>query len=377
MNLRLRLRIVAIICGALVVTGCSLDKPNVPNPFGDFAWDKSKSESYRSSTKGALSLARLSERRGQAEQAEQMYKAVIEREPENPIPHHRLGIMRSRDRNFEQAHEHFQKTFELTPEDPQLLSDVGYCLYLENRLDESEEILRRALERKPNDPAICNNLAIVLGALGRYDECLTLFWRVGPEAEAYANLGFVLAQHGEVQKAKANYNLALTLDPGLLPAAEALAQMVSREERLQRAMAANTTYPTQPASFEQFEHAGQRHEASPAFDPQLPPRETSTARMPTSRRRAAPPREQLPADPPPFGQQYAQHAGQFPGPGQFPAHQPRQQIVYERPPTINVPAYFPDYSPAFSVPAQRLPCYSPHAQPSPPNMAGAAWSIPR
>ncbi len=195
-------------------TGCS--------PDADTATD--------TSIKGALALARLSERRHQTDQARQLYRAAIERDPHNATPHHRLGVLCARAGKFREAEEHFAEAVHLAQDNPQLLSDIGYTYYLQHRLDEAESALRQAFELKPDDPAILNNLAMTVGEKGRYAESLALFQRAGNPQQAYANLAFVYTQRGEVAQAKAWYSRALTEDKTLRPAAEAMIQLARYEE---------------------------------------------------------------------------------------------------------------------------------------------------
>jgi Flp pilus assembly protein TadD len=200
---------------------------------------------------GAMAMARLSERRGQPEQAEQLYRVVVQREPNNPAPHHRLGVICAKRGDFTKSESHFRKACELQPTNPELINDIGYSYYLQNRLEQAEKILRRARELAPDDPAICNNLGIVLGEQGRYEESVSLFLRAGDEAQALANLAFMYAQHGELHKAQTCYSRALSLDGDLRPAAEAMVQLArytpSHESTPQETAPAPTQEPVAPA----------------------------------------------------------------------------------------------------------------------------------
>ena len=171
----------------------------------------------------------VDQRSGQTAQAEHLYQVVIQRQPENPIPYHRLGIMRAKEGKFEQSNELTARALQLAPSDAKLVSDIGYCYYLQNRLDEAEQLLRRALEMEPNDPAIANNLAPVLGEQRRDEECMAMLRRAGNEQQAYANMAFIYAQRGDTERAEATYSRALTLDASLRPAALALAQLGQRK----------------------------------------------------------------------------------------------------------------------------------------------------
>src|SRR5690606_7668580 len=89
----------------------------------------------------------------------------------------------------------------------------------------AEEVLRAAVAADPRHQRSLNNLGLVLGHQGRFDEALAQFRSGGTEAEAYANLAFVLAYHGRFEEAKRNYSIALTKNPRLKVAAEALVEL--------------------------------------------------------------------------------------------------------------------------------------------------------
>jgi Tfp pilus assembly protein PilF len=252
--------------------GCSQTGTRSPGKLLDGLWTDTPSkapkleevssiEPRKHTIDDLLSFARLSEHRQQNDQAEKLYRTAIGREPQNAVPYHRLGVMRAKQGKFQQADELFLQALRITPNDAQLISDIGYCYYLQNRLDEAGQVLGRALEMRPDDPSIGNNLAMVLGEQGRYDECFSMFRRVGSEEQAHTNMAFVYAQHGDLERAKANYSRALTLNQTLRPAAEAMAQLARYEQshtsppsnipEMQTASAWPRIETVRPASFEQ------------------------------------------------------------------------------------------------------------------------------
>jgi Flp pilus assembly protein TadD len=205
----------------------SQNNPPPARPIGKDGAKNSR-QSQDNLLEGQLALARLCERRGESEQAKQFYRALLEKSPQDPRPHHRLGILAVQKLEFAQAEEHFRAARSLAPATADLLSDIGYCYYLQQKLTEAEDVLDAALDLDPNHSATINNLALVAGAQGRYGESLALFKRVNSEAEAYANLGYVLSQNGELAKAEDMYRRALTLDNTLRVAAQAMLQVRQR-----------------------------------------------------------------------------------------------------------------------------------------------------
>ncbi|MCR4414511.1 MAG: tetratricopeptide repeat protein, partial [Thermoguttaceae bacterium] len=122
-----------------------------------------------------MAMARLCERRGEQDQAEAIYQGLVAKYPQDPTPHHRLGVLAVQKGKFAEAEAHFRTAERLAPPSADLLSDLGYMYYLQHRLPESEATLRQALVRDPQHMAATNNLALTVGAQGRFDEALTLF----------------------------------------------------------------------------------------------------------------------------------------------------------------------------------------------------------
>lgn len=172
-----------------------------------------------------LSLARLSERHGQDGYAAQVYEAILRKNPRTVEAHHRLAVIASQKQDFETAERHFQQALEYGPRDPELLADIGYYFYLREQLDDAEKTLRESLAGNPQNKAARNNLALVLGEQGRVVEAMEEFQKVVSEAEAHANMGYILVMLGDIPQAQVEFNTALSMDHTLRSAAEALIQL--------------------------------------------------------------------------------------------------------------------------------------------------------
>jgi Flp pilus assembly protein TadD len=179
---------------------------------------------------GQLALARLCERRGENDNAKEFYRALLKKVPRDARVHHRLGVVAVQEGDFAAAEEHFRTAQSLAPPTAELLSDIGYCYYLQHKLPEAENVLQEALKLEPTYPAAINNLALVLGREGRFQESLDLFKRTNSEAEAYANLAYVLTQNGQLAQAQQMYLRALTLDNRMRAAAQAMLQINDRSQ---------------------------------------------------------------------------------------------------------------------------------------------------
>lgn len=229
-----------LVLGLLVTSGCAQPMWSGAKPpaataaaaetgpktgFGGWLLGKS-GKADATLPKNPLALARLSESRGQTEQAERIYQEVIKQSPSDATAFHRLAVLYAKQGRSKEADEHFTRALALKPDDAELLSDAGYFYYLASRFDEAERCLRRALERSPGNRTYSNNLALVLGEQGRIDECITHFRRAtASEHDAQANLAFVHAQRGDYRRAMELYDRALTADNSKRVAADAMIEL--------------------------------------------------------------------------------------------------------------------------------------------------------
>lgn len=179
-----------------------------------------------------LSLARLSERNGDKQMAEQIYRTLEKKEPGNQLIQHRLGVLEAEKSRYAEAAKHFDMAARLGPPSSELLNDIGYNLYLMDRRPEAEGAFRQALDLSPQNKSARINLGMLLGEAGRFDESLAEFRRAGTEAEAQANLAYVKSQAGDLDGAVACYHRALSLDSSLKPVAEALIQLTQYQAGL-------------------------------------------------------------------------------------------------------------------------------------------------
>lgn len=285
----------------------------------------------------SLSIARLAERQGDPQQARTLYYRYIEKNPQHPLPHHRLGVMAAREAKYDEAEQHFMRAMQLAPPSVELLSDVGYCYYLLSRLDEAEQILRQGVAAEPANKMVNNNLALVMAAKGDFAQSARAFRRVNEEGQARANQAYALSQNGNLEQAREEYLAALTADNTLTTAAKALLQVDEAYKREQQALARAdgpaqdpllsaqpqpTNQPTnQPAGYAQYV-APASFEAPPAPQAQI------------ARRTAPPQAMQLPArDVAPRGHDMAAMLMPVPPaastlpPAQSPRHTPQRQEV--------------------------------------------------
>ena len=146
------------------------------------------------------------------------------------LAHRRIASTFDRRGQFRESEAHYLRAQKLAPRDPKVWNDAGYSYYLQGRWEEAERSLRTALKLAPDDARVRTNLGMALGAAGKTQEALTLLSAGEGDAVGHANLGYLLASTGQYQRARQEYQAALSMRPDLPLAHRALAQL-DRQER--------------------------------------------------------------------------------------------------------------------------------------------------
>lgn len=231
---RLRRRAaVLLLAAAASSTGCSLI-PTVDDVHSATLTvkDTITGRAKRDRQTKLFSEARILERRKEFAAAEFNYRELLKELPQNRDCYHRLAVMAAVQGKFDEANILYRSALECGRPTADLWSDVGYCNYLQQQLPQAEQALKHALELEPQNRKALNNLGLVVGEAGNLDEAYRLFRQANKEGEAEANFAFVCAQCGDLERAQKHYSLALSYDPELKVAAEALLQVTQRMQLL-------------------------------------------------------------------------------------------------------------------------------------------------
>jgi Flp pilus assembly protein TadD len=181
-----------------------------------------------------FSLAKLREQEGNFTGARQLYQELLQTSPNHAGAHHRLGIVEIRLGEVEKGLDHLRRAEAAAPDNIAILNDLGYACLTTGRPELAQQVLMTALEINPHDERTINNLAMAYGLTGQFDKAFATFRRKLSEAEALSNLGYVATQAGDIKFATDCYSRALSLNPELNEAAEALAQLADIERQVEQ-----------------------------------------------------------------------------------------------------------------------------------------------
>ncbi|MCK7582594.1 MAG: tetratricopeptide repeat protein [Chromatiales bacterium] len=165
----------------------------------------------------ALSLAVHAHREGYLDNAELLYRRILEVAPDQADAMHFLGVLlHQRDRSGE-AVDLIQRSIELDPGFADRYNNLGNVLVEHERLAEATEAYRKAIALQPGHANAYNNLGAALRAQGRFEEAEAAYQKAieaNPDhADAHNNMGNLMSCQHRVREAVAYYCKAITLMP--------------------------------------------------------------------------------------------------------------------------------------------------------------------
>ena len=189
----------------------------------------------------ALTIAIQHHQAGRLQEAEQIYRQVLQVDPANADALHLLGLVAHQSGQHVTAVELMQKAIVRQPNAAVCHNNLGEAYRALQRWSEAEASCRRAIELQPDFAAAHVNLGGVLKCQGQLAEAIACYRRalqLEPDyADAHLNLGNVLADQGQRAEAVACYRRAIALDPHAADAYANLAALLTEEGQLDEAVA--------------------------------------------------------------------------------------------------------------------------------------------
>jgi tetratricopeptide (TPR) repeat protein len=166
------------------------------------------------------------QRAGQLDQAEQLYRQILQADPAQAEAWYRLGsVLQARGRLADATHCH-QQALARRPAYAEPHNDLGIVLAMSGRPQEAVAHFREATRLAPTFADAFNNLGIVLGMLGQPDQGLAAFQQAltlrPGYVEAWNNQGKLLLDVGRPADAERCYRQALALRPASAEAYQGL-----------------------------------------------------------------------------------------------------------------------------------------------------------
>jgi Flp pilus assembly protein TadD len=200
-----------------------------------------------------LALALQHHRAGRIQQAEQLYRSILQAGSTDPQVWCYLGTAQLALGQPAQAEASYRQALQIRPQLAEAYADLGVAQAQQGKLGEAAANIQQALQLRPNYPEAYSNLAILLNQLGRPADavsCLEEALRQRPDyPEAYNNLGLVYLSRGRPKEAATYFRRALAFQPQFEQARRNL------EAALRSAEGGTATPPVPPAAALPPEHA--------------------------------------------------------------------------------------------------------------------------
>jgi protein O-mannosyl-transferase len=177
------------------------------------------------------------------ENTEQLHRHMLRFAPNEAAVHANLGVELVEQNRIQEGIAHYRRALELDPALPEANVALASALTQEGgHVDEVMSLYTRVLSEWPNKADAHNNLGLVLLNQGQIDKALVHCRRaveLNPEyADGHNNLGLVLATMGQLDEAILHYRRALELKPDHMKAENNLAVALIQQGRIDEAVAA-------------------------------------------------------------------------------------------------------------------------------------------
>jgi tetratricopeptide (TPR) repeat protein len=167
---------------------------------------------------------------GQLGEAARIYRAVLERDPNDADALHLFGALYHQGGHSAQAVDLIRRALAIRPNAAAFHANLAEAYRAMGQNERAIDSCRSALRLQPDFPEAANNLGLALQAVGRKQEAAEQFLgalRMRPQfAMAQNNLGSLLNLNGQLAEALAAFRAAVAIEPGLVMAQANLGQLL-------------------------------------------------------------------------------------------------------------------------------------------------------
>ena len=191
---------------------------------------------------GALAQARRLHREGQLGEAEQLYRRILQVQPENAEANHLLGMLAYQVGRFADAAKLISMAILADASQPPFYNNLGLAMQAQGNNEQAILLYRQAIALDPAYADAHSNLGIMLETTGQYDEALAEYdhaLALDPDqANTHNSRGIVLHKLGRLNQAIAALHQAIAIDPDFAEAFNNLANSLEVQGRISEAITA-------------------------------------------------------------------------------------------------------------------------------------------
>jgi tetratricopeptide (TPR) repeat protein len=131
-----------------------------------------------------------------------MYRAAIEKDPQNPVLYNKAGVTEIQLRHVETAKRYFRHALRLDPQYPEAQNNLGVVAYVQKEYAQAAIEYKKAVLLAPDVATFHSNLGTAFFAQKNYDAAMAEFEKaidLDPELMLRSSAGGTAAQIGEPQ----------------------------------------------------------------------------------------------------------------------------------------------------------------------------------
>ena len=200
-----------------------------------------------------LQQAITAHQQGKLDEAERLYRDILEIQPNHPDANNNLGNILQKLNRFDEAEVSYKRIIEMKPDDANVYNNLGTVLQKLNRFDEAEANYRMAIKLNPNFFEAHYNLGLNLYRLSRFNEAeisLKKTIKLKPSfVEVYSILGVIMQKLNRYNEAEVSLKKAIELKPDYMAAHnnlgvlyEEIGSLNEAEVSLKKAIELNPSY---------------------------------------------------------------------------------------------------------------------------------------
>jgi tetratricopeptide (TPR) repeat protein/GT2 family glycosyltransferase len=177
---------------------------------------------------------------GNFRHSEQLFRSILQRNPNNPDALHSLGIIALKKGNHSAAIELIRKAIANNPRVPQYYNTLGLVFETLEKYEEAIAAYQQAISAKPDYAEAYHNMAVALQTQKQYaaavEKCKQAVTIRPDYAEAYNTMAFSLEKQQKFTDAITNYKQAVGLKPDFAEAYNHLGVILNAQKRTSEAI---------------------------------------------------------------------------------------------------------------------------------------------
>ena len=171
-------------------------------------------------TEEIFALALQAHQKNNLDDAQDLYKQVLKKDPKHPSAHNNLGVLHQYLKDYQKAKECYEKAIKINPNYAEAFSNLGTTLNLLGEKKNAISSYEKAIENNPLFINAYYNLGVIHKDSENYQkakECYEKIIEIDPKfINSHIALGEIFTKLEDHQKAKNSYEKAMEIDPTFL-----------------------------------------------------------------------------------------------------------------------------------------------------------------